>query len=711
MTRATRARGGGLCWSRPDAQRDKAAWRMKGRLARLGLGAVLVAGLFASVTACLAVPSVAPPPVPRSAPVLPQTGSGNLEDAGRQAFKEALDAASQGRWRQAALSAERVGHPIAAALIEWQRLRNPEAAATFAEIVAFLKIYSGWPGRVALLRRAEELMPEAWPNQEARAWFARFPPVSGPGKQRFAEAMIADGAAEVGARMLRDAWVAGDFPAGLEQHFLERHGAILNVEDHNRRLDRLLWDERRGQARRQLRRVGKAERRLGEARLRLMERRQGVDWALRQVPSALQAHPGLQFERIRWRRRAGRHEGARDLLLNRPVELGRPGKWWREQNYQIREAIRHRLFADAYAIASRHGQKEAGPFSEAEWLAGWLALRFLDRPDAAAEHFRAMYDRVRYPISRARAAYWSGRAAAAIGDRDAAAEWFRRAARHPATFYGQLAGTAVSVERRFPAAVPSVLPEEQERFQARPLVQAARLLGETGDFETMATIVTHLSRRASTPAEHLLVSRLGLAYGAPHISIDAAKRAWRNGTPLIAEAYPLAFDAEDTASVSGSPELALLLGLARQESEMNPQAVSRSGAMGLMQLMPATARQVSRSLGMAYSRSRLREDRRYNIMLGSIYLAGLLETFRGDRALAVAAYNAGPNRVRAWLRTYGDPRGGRVDPIDWIELVPFAETRNYIQRVLESAVVYRHRLNTPTDSAAVPSVAGTTVAD
>ena len=672
---------------------------MRGGFTRTGLGAALAGCAFALVAACSAAAPSAPPPVPRDPPAARKAANAILDEGGWRAFRAALDAARRGDWRRAAGSAERAGHPLAAELIEWQRLRSPDADISFAEIEAFLGARPEWPGRAALLRRAEELMPDTYPDRAARAWFARFPPLTGPGKQRVAEAAIAAGEAEAGIRLLREAWIDGDFPPDLERRFLARHRKALGIEAHNRRLDRLLWDERARAAKRQLRRAGAAERRLGEARLRLMQRRRGVDWAIRQVPARLRSHPGLAFERIRWRRLAGNDAGARELLLDRPAQLARPGKWWGEQSYQIREAIERRLFDEAYAIASNHGQTAAGPFSEAEWLAGWLALRFLNRPEAAAAHFHAMYDRVRYPISRARAAYWSARAAEAVGDRDGAAEWYGRAVRHPATFYGQLAAKALALESRFPAGAPAVAPEERVRFEANPLVEATRLLGETGDFETMQTFVAHLSRRARSPGEHVLASRLGLAYGAPHISVRAAKRAWRNGVPLIVEAWPLAFGAEDAARAPDPPELALLLGLARQESEMDPHAISRSGAMGLMQLLPATAREVSGRLGLAYSRSRLREDRSYNIALGTAYLAGLLETFRGNEALALAAYNAGPSRVESWLATYGDPRSGEVDPIDWIELVPFAETRNYIQRVLESAEVYRHRLKGSPDPA------------
>ena len=670
-------------------------------LRKASTAAALAGCALALSAACAPAALDAPPPPPPAADgahAAPTAADVILGEAQWRAFRAALDAASRGKWKQAAGSAERAKHPLASAVIDWRRLQSLDADISFAEIESFLKVHPDWPDRSTLVRRAEELMPATYPDRAARAWFARFPPLTGPGKQRLAEVLVADGEADAGRRLLHEAWIEGDFPEDLERRFLKRHRKALGAEDHNRRLNRLLWDERRGAAQRLLRHAGKAERRLAEARLRLMGRKRGVDRAIRQVPRDLRSHPGLAFERVRWRRLKGKDAGARELLLDPPAELGRPGKWWFEQSYQIREAIKRGLFDEAYAIASRHGQTADGPFSEAEWLAGWLALRFLNRPKDASRHFQAMYERVRFPISRARAAYWSGRAAEASGDGSLAAEWFRRAAGHPTTFYGQLAGKVVSVDSRLPDAEPAIAPEERERFEARTLVQAVRILGEAGDFETMRTFVTHLSRGARTPGEHLLVSRLGLAYGAPHISVAAAKRAWRNGVPLVAEAWPLAFGRDDLDRVSGAPELALLLGLARQESELDPQAVSRSGAMGLMQLMPATARQVSRKLGLAYSRSRLRTDRGYNIALGSTYLAELLETFRGDRTLALAAYNAGPNRVREWLRTYGDPRSDRVDPVDWIELVPFAETRNYIQRVLESAAVYRHRLKGATDS-------------
>ena len=645
---------------------------------RLEIGAALAGCVLFWFVACEIAAADTPPRI--------------LSEADRKQFQQALKSAGRDKWRTAVSSGKRVSHPLAAALIEWLRLRRQKANVPFGDIKSFLEAYPDWPGRAALMRRAEERMPDTFFGPAARSWFIRFPPLTGPGKQRLAEALIAGGDIDAGRRMLRDAWINADFPADQEKRFLSMHKALLGVDDHNLRLDRLLWDGRRRAARRLLGYAGKDHRRLAEARLALMERKRGVDAAINRVPRRLVNHPGLTFERVRWRRRAGKDSGARELLLDPPADLGRPGKWWHEQSYQIRQAIEDGLFDDAYAIASRHGQIENGPFSDAEWLAGWLALRFLNEPVAAESHFTAMYGRVSYPISRARAAYWIGRAARAADAEDRATIWFRLAARHPATFYGQLASQTLSLTNHLPVEEPSVTPELRDRFEARPVVQAARILGEAGDFDTLQTFVIHLSRGARTPGEHLLVSQIGLTYGAPHISIRAAKRASRSGVHLVAYNYPISFGEAEVSHMPNPPELALLLGLARQESEMNPLAVSRAGAHGLMQLKPRTAKRLSRALGVAYSKSRLTRDPGYNISLGSAYLSRLLVDYRGAYALALAAYNAGPSRVEKWLHTYGDPRGGVIDPVDWIELVPFFETRNYIQRVLESALVYRSAL-------------------
>ena len=525
-------------------------------------------------------------------------------------------------------------------------------------------------------------MPETLPDREALSWFARFPPETGPGRLRRAEALIAAGDIGVGRAMLRRAWIGGDFSPEEERRFLGKHGHALRVGDHDRRLDRLLWDERRDATRRMLGHASEAHRRLAEARLMLMERRRGVDLAILQVPRELRNHPGLIYERARWRRLAGNDAGARQLLLQLSADSDRPGKMWPEQRLQVRAAIRQGSFDEAYAVASRHRQTADGPFIEAEWLSGWLALRFAKRPEGAAEHFRAAYERARYPSGRARAAYWSGRAAKEAGDPKGAAEWMRRAARHPTTYYGQLAGGDLSLVPGFPDGEPGIAAEERDRFEARSAVRAARLLGEAGDLETLRIFVTYLSGGAKTPGQHRLIVRLGLDHGATHISAEAAKRALRQGVPPIAATYPLSFGAVAVARLEDPPYPALLLAVAREERGVNP-----------MPSAPETAGTPSDRPGMANGRTRLPGDTGYDVAFAAARLQELLKTYGGDRVLALAAYRAGPSRIDEWLRIHGDPREGGVDPIDWIESVPDAGTRDHVQRVLAGAAVYRHLLH------------------
>ena len=643
----------------------------------------------AAITAlCILVPAwlVSCAPTPPETPRL-------LDESGRETLQAALAAADRQEWGAAFAAAERVGTPLAASLIEWRRLQDPEADISFTGLAGFLEAHPDWPGREALIRLAEEWMPAGFGGPAARAWFARYPPRTGPGMQRFAELLIADGEEGGGGRLLRQAWAESDFPGDGEEAFLIEHGAALGIEDHELRLDRLLWDERTDAARRLLALVGEDRRLLAEARLALMADKADADAFIGRVPQHLRGHPGLVLEHVRWRRRTGDHAGARALLLDAPPASGRPGKWWHERRYQIREALGEGAVEDAYALALGHGHSGGLAFAEGEWLAGWLALRFLDRPLVAGDHFRAMYGGVRYPTSRARAAYWAGRSAEAGGSGAEAADWYKRAAGHPTTFYGQMAGLALDALGNLPPGEPAVPAVVRDEFEARPAVQAARMLGEVGDLAGLERFVVYLSAGAGGAGEHALIGRMGLAYGAPHLSVKAAKRASLDGVSLIEAGYPLVFGAEEAGGAGEAPELALMLGLARQESGMDLQAVSRAGARGLVQLMPGTAERMSRELGIPYSLARLTEDAAYNVTLGGAYLSRLLARYDGAYVPALAAYNAGPSRVDRWLLDWGDPREGEVDTIDWMESIPYRETRNYVQRVLEGAQVYRHRLN------------------
>ncbi len=342
----------------------------------------------------------------------------------------------------------------------------------------------------------------------------------------------------------------------------------------------------------------------------------------------------------------------------------------------------------AYRLAARHGLSSGPVYAELEFLAGWVALRFIHEPDRAYNHFVGLYEVVKLPVSVARASYWAGRAADAMGYDQLAATWYRTAAEHLTTYYGQLAATALGepkLERALDEPTPSAA--ESEAFDKQELVRVLRQLSEIDATEYMRPFMLRLSELAKSPGEHALVAHLALQVDRPDLAITVAKKASYAGVVLLAEGYPLS-----ELPPGGSVEHPLVLAMTRQESAFDRGAVSSAGALGLMQVMPATARRVAHTLRLHFDKHRLTTDRHYNVTIGRAYLDGLLGDFSGSYVLAIAAYNAGPSRVRQWIRDYGDPRSKDVDVIDWIESIPIGETRNYVQRVLENLQLYRLRM-------------------
>jgi soluble lytic murein transglycosylase len=338
-------------------------------------------------------------------------------------------------------------------------------------------------------------------------------------------------------------------------------------------------------------------------------------------------------------------------------------------------------------VARRGLGENAVALADAEFLAGWVALRRLGDPAAAYEHFTQLYANVRMPISRARGAYWAGRAADERGMTDIAKRWFASATEHGTTFYGQLAGQRTLAARPAFAPEPQPTAEDVADFDRKELVRAVRMLSELGRGDLAKPFLLRLGASAGTPVQHKLITTLAETADWLDVAAASARRASADGTILLASAFPVI-----QVKHKGVAEPPLVLAIARQESAFDKAAVSRADARGLMQLMPATAKDMAKSLSMRFSADRLLTDPNYNLTLGQAYLDKLLDSFDGSYLLALAAYNAGPARVRQWLETYGDPRAGTIDVVDWIEAIPFGETRNYIQRVLENLQVYRLRL-------------------
>lgn len=641
-----------------------------------------------SVAAALLLLGVAtaPPPV-RAAGVEPGAR-----------LQQALLSAEKGDWQWARHLAEDVGVPQLGSYFRWRELLESDDRPAFAAYADFLRRSDDWPSLGTLQARAEETIDEGVSFEERLAFFADRPPRTRQGRVRYAQALLAAGRQAEAAALLRKSWVQDDFSAGEESFFLDQFGGFLQARDHATRLDRLLWDGKIEQARRMLPRVGGKERLLALARLKLQLSDATVEAALADVPPELRRDPGLLFDRLQWRQEKGNEAGVREILLDPPADLGRPERWWAVQQRAIRDAIDEHEYRLAYRLATSHGQKEGAPFAEAEWLAGWLVLRFLDDPRQARRHFERMWPAVATPISRARAAYWAGRAAAADGDRKAAHDWYGRAAQYPTSFYGQLAAEELGIDIADRIGPPtSASPTAREALRRRTSAQLASLFCTWNQFRYAQPFFRHLGYEAADRVDELkAVVELARSCDRADLVLTAVKAAAGNGAFLVRDAFPLPRVRAFHEHRDGMPEPALLLGLARQESLFDPAARSPVGALGLMQLMPGTAEAVARELGLPFQKARLVRDPEYNVRLGALYLRKQLDRYDDEPVLALAAYNAGPSRVSTWLAMHGDPRGAdRYRLIDWIEQIPFAETRNYVQRVLEGRGMYRALLSGP----------------
>ena len=644
-------------------------------------------GIAVAVTAILAFALAISPSVSKADVLRPAD-----EKIARTAFK----AAQAGEWKKARRLIAKVRHPLPAKILRWMDFRRIGTSVKFEDVGRFVALNPDWPEQGLLRRRAEEMINDKTPDTLLLQWFARFPPVSTDGKIRYGTALRAAGVEQAGWQILRDAWLNGNFGKRSEKQFYRRYRKLLSREDHRRRLDRLIWEGRYWPARRMLWKVSARRRALAEARLVLMSMRGNADRAVAKVPAHLQDDPGLIYERLRWRRRKGL-ESAAELLAHPPSDLVHPAKWWEERAVIARRILQKGHVSEAYRMVKDHGvdRVDAAAFAEAEWTAGWIALRFLAEYETAWLHFATMYNAVRYPVSRARGAYWAARAALALKRPKEAAIWLRKAADHPTTYYGQLAAARLGGDRSV-WLPPDPVPDFQtlEIFDGHELVTAVRVLAQIGSRDQLRPFIKALSAVSNSAAWRTLTASLARRHGRPDLALGVAKRMGRDGRALIGAGYPtLALPKGAKGKAKVRPEQPLVLAVIRQESAFQPEAKSHAGARGLMQLLPRTARNVAKGLKIPYSKTRLTKEPAFNVTLGRAYLGDLIKEFKGSYVLALAAYNAGPGRARRWLKTNGDPRESVIEAIDWIELIPFEETRNYVQRVMEGLQIYRGRLS------------------
>ncbi|WP_425408100.1 transglycosylase SLT domain-containing protein [Hyphococcus sp.] len=652
---------------------------------------IQVLAAFITVSLCMSAPAAAAPE-PRIKPPAPGPVYISVNDKERLHVLADLLKKKQFSTIQPLIG--NISDPIAKSLGQWMYLMAQDPQIDFNDADAFLDANIDWPMQYRISAFVEDKIPSSAPADQVLAFFDTREPVTGEGKIQLARALFAVGDKQGGEHHVRDAWINHNFKIAEERRILSVYDGVLREEDHAARVDRMLWDREVTNARRVFSKLSGEDRRMAEARAALLLNASSAPRLYENLSQPQQLDSGMLHAAVRYYRRSGDEQYAVALAARAPedpAKIRNGSRWWDERQLLMRWALKNGRFADAYSLAAGNRLTEGGDFAEAEFYAGWIALRFLNAPARAETHFLALASGVDSPISVSRAKYWIGRAVAAKGEREEANKFYAMAARHYYSYYGQLAAEELGgVESaKFSPPLQSTA-AERALFSSRPTVSALKMLTDLDlDYEFMV-FAYHVDDQLERPGEYIELAKLTDGEGAPHLTVRAGKVGIQRGAFAPEVAYPLVF-IPDEASRFVSPEI--ILGLSRQESEFNPRAYSRAGARGVMQLIPSTAQITARKEGLAYNRSALLDDPVYNMTIGSAHLSHLLERFDGSLIMTLAAYNAGASRVNRWIGEYGDPRTTQVDPLDWVELIPFSETRNYVQRVLENMQVYRGRLN------------------
>ncbi|MFK7839691.1 MAG: lytic transglycosylase domain-containing protein [Bdellovibrionales bacterium] len=581
---------------------------------------------------------------------------------------------------------------LTAKIKTWERLTRPGTVENYKELAQFIRRNPDWPKVWLLEKKAEKSMPANASADQIIAWFDDYPPETAKGLDLYIDALLVKGRKEEAQKILRKWWGDINLSRDEQRQIYRKYGKMINREAHTRRLDTLLFSKQYSNARGIASVLGNGFPALTEARIALAAEKSNANGLLKKVPKYLRNDPGLLYERLHWRRENKLNAGAIEILKRAPSadKIQNQKQWWRERHIIIRRLLEKKQYRAAYALASGHGQTQGFAHAQAEWLSGWLALQFLNQPTKAYDHFRTMYKNVKTPVSKARGAYWAGRAATKVGNQKIARQSYAIAAKYQTVFYGQLAGAELGIKESLPNAVPPViLSQEKQSFERNELVRASKYYDQKGDKKQSSLFLKAFINQNETSKAYRFAADKAIEMRRNYDAVNISKKATAKGLFLTAQAYPVI---TPQLRKINNVEWALIHGLIRQESVFDVNAKSRVGARGLMQLMPATAKETARKLGIQHNTNWLTSRPSHNITLGSAYLNQMITRFGGSYPLAIAAYNAGPGRVDKWLKIYGDPRKGDIGWIDWMELIPIYETRNYVQRVLEAIYVYRLRL-------------------
>ena len=610
--------------------------------------------------------------------------------------KKAIADMKKAKWPSALNNAKKARDKSIYNFIQWRHLLTKGNLASYYDYKTFIDKNENYPriGRVKYLAE-HKLSTDKISPKKIIDWYDSSTPLSGFGKMILGESYVLTGNTVKGNNLIKDGWITAELTKSELRFYRKKFKKYLNSDDHIKRADYLAWNNKYWDLKRMLRYLPKDYELLYNARQLLMSKSYGVDNAISKVPEKFRNDSGLNYDRLKWRRKRGRVDSSVEILLkikNTKDYLVRPEKWWTEREIISRSLIYKKKYELAYKISSNHAMTEGPEFAAAEWMSGWIALSFLDNPLLAKDHFENFYKNVGYPISVARGAYWLGRTYNKLGYKELSIKWFKEASNYLTTYYGQLAFMELDPDAKFELSKDLEIKKEyRDFFYKKEIVKVIYLLDELDEDKYAKHMLRFLANEDSSNGSEILAAELATKIERFDFAIQISKIASYEKRFHNKYNYPII---STPKYINGRkiPESAFILSIIRQESEFDLSANSHAGAKGLMQLMPYTAKLVAKQAKLPYSRSRLTTDPEYNINLGSHYIAGLILEYDGAYPFAVAAYNAGPKRVRYWKKLNKNPQKNQIDYINWIELIKFKETRNYVQRVLENYNVYRYIL-------------------
>ncbi|HMI16134.1 MAG TPA: lytic transglycosylase domain-containing protein [Bradyrhizobium sp.] len=652
-----------------------------------------------AASAAPAVPALAPatrqhaalPPARKPPATAAVAATSSTSQADTEALENVIELVRKHKPADATQAQAAISDPVAKKLAEWIILRSDDNGASVERYRAFIATNPSWPSQTFLRRRIEAaLWDDHRDDATVWAWFANESPLSAKGRFSLARVMIARGDRANAERLVREAWRNDSMSEDAENAALDLFGALLTPGDHKARMDFMLYGSEQDAALRAAKRLGANQVALAKARIAAYRKASNTKALLDAVPHELHGDPGYIFSKIQLLRREEKFAEAAQLMLGAPKDPGRLynlDEWWIERRLLSRKMLDVGEHRTAYLIARDAALPARDIYkTEQEFTAGWIALRFLTDPATAAQHFARIGVGSANPTALARAGYWQGRAAEAAGRSQEARAAYTAAAAQSTSYYGQLARAKLGLPQIDLNGAPAARGRGIERLE---IVRAVQLLYALDERDIALPIFGDMGENGDPDALAglgELASRNGDARG----MLLLGKAALNRGLPFDFYAYPVS-GIPPFKSIGPEVEQSIVFAIARQESAFNPNVVSPANAYGLMQVTPDAGKYVCKKYGASFDLGRLKTDPVYNAALGAAELGGLIEDYRGSYIMTFAAYNAGRGSVKKWIERYGDPRDPKVDAVDWVELIPFSETRNYVQRIMENLQVYRAR--------------------